>query len=128
MRSLSDYLSWRRRSDAAGMPQRHGTYQRRVMGKRLTDWWLSAVAMDIVACRRLAGMTQKQLADKLNWPLSKLVLIECWDSEVTVPELAYIAIALGMEPEELFGRIVQWVRCYEAWRFGGRRISELKGS
>jgi hypothetical protein len=97
------------------------------MGKRLTDWWLSAVAVEIVGCRRQSGMTQEQLADKLNWPLSKLVLIECWGSEVTVGELACIARALGMEPEEPFGRIVQWVRCYEAWRFGGKRISEIKG-
>ena len=95
------------------------------MGKRLTDWWLSAVAMAIVGCRRRAGMTQEQLADKLKWPLSKLVCIECWESEVTVSELAYIAIALGMEPEQLFGRIAHWVRCYEAWRFGGKRISEI---
>lgn len=96
------------------------------MGKRLTDWWLSAVAMTIVGHRQRAGMTQEQLAGKLKWPLSKLVLIECWDSEVTVPELARIAIALGMAPEQLFGRIVQWVRCYEAWRFGGKRISEIQ--
>lgn len=97
------------------------------MGKRLTNWWLSAVAMAIVGHRRRAGMTQEQLADKLKWPLSKLVLIECWESEVTVPELVYIALALGIAPEQLFGRIVQWVRCYEAWRFGGKRISEIQG-
>jgi hypothetical protein len=97
------------------------------MGKRLTDWWLSAVAMGIVGHRRRSGMTQEQLAKELKWPLSKLVLIERWESQVTVPELAYIAIALDMRPEELFGRIAQWVRCYEAWRFGGTRISEIKG-
>lgn len=70
-------------------------------------------------------MTQEQLADKLKWPLSKVVLIECWESEVTVPELAYIAKALGMPPEKLFGRVVQWIGCYEAWRYGGKRISEI---
>ena len=95
------------------------------MEKKLADWWLSAIAMGIVGHRRRAGVTQEQLADRLKWPLSKLVLIECWESEVTVTELAHIAIALGMEPEQLFGRIVRWVRCYEAWRFGGKRISEI---
>jgi transcriptional regulator with XRE-family HTH domain len=96
-----------------------------MVGKRLSDWWLAAVGMVIVGARREAGVTQEQLADKLNWPLSKLVLIECWESEVTVKELAYIARALDTPPEQLFGRIVQWVGCYEAWRFGGRRFSEI---
>jgi hypothetical protein len=98
------------------------------MGKRLTDKWLSARAMAIVGHRQRAGVTQEQLADKLKWPLSKLVLIECWESAVTDPELVQIALALDMPPEQLIGRIVQWVGCYDAWRgVGAKRISEIQG-
>jgi transcriptional regulator with XRE-family HTH domain len=53
-------------------------------------------------------MTQDQLAQVLGWHRSRLARIECGERRVYVPEFIDIAIALKVDPTELFARVLLW--------------------
>jgi transcriptional regulator with XRE-family HTH domain len=53
-------------------------------------------------------MTQDNLAAELGWHRSRVAKIECGERRVDVPEFIAIAIALKIEPEIIFYRVLRW--------------------
>lgn len=67
-----------------------------------------AVCTVIAATRRQAGLTQEQLAERLGWHRSMVAKIEAGERRVDLPEFIRIAVALKVDPEVLFGRVLRW--------------------
>jgi transcriptional regulator with XRE-family HTH domain len=80
--------------------------------------WDDATAIVIVACRREVKMSQDDLMKKLGWNRTTISKIESRKRRVSVSEFIQIAEALGFHPEIMFARIIQWVRCWEAFKTG----------
>ena len=87
--------------------------------------WDHATAIVIAASRREVKVSQAQLAEKMGWQPSIITKIENRKREVTVAEFIVIAEALGFDPEVLFARILQWVKCWEAFTTG-RPLSAIE--
>lgn len=66
-----------------------------------------AVATVIGAARRQAGLTQRDLATRLERPHSVIGMIESNQRQVNVPEFIAIAEAMGADPADLFKRVVR---------------------
>jgi ribosome-binding protein aMBF1 (putative translation factor) len=74
------------------------------------DQWVDAdelrvelAAERIAAARKAAGLTQKQLGEKLNLPQSQISRIERKPDHTTVRTLKRIAKALGVDVRALIG-------------------------
>lgn len=61
----------------------------------------------LVAARKRAGMTQTDLADKIGKDQTFISIIERSQRRVDVLEFCAIARALGVDPENLFGEVIQ---------------------
>jgi len=62
----------------------------------------------LVASRREAGLTQRQLAERLKMPPSVIGKIETGERRLDVVEFVAIAKALKMDPRVLFDRLLNW--------------------
>lgn len=71
-----------------------------------------AVITVLTASRREAGLTQRELADRLpswlGWDHSTLAKVETGRRRLDLVEFLEIAKALKLEPEVLFGRVAHW--------------------
>lgn len=81
----------------------------------LTSSWRGknrAVVTIIQASRREAGLTQRDLADRLpkwlGWDQTTLAKVETGRRRLDLVEFMEIAKALKLEPLVLFTRIVNW--------------------
>jgi DNA-binding XRE family transcriptional regulator len=64
----------------------------------------------LVASRREAGLTQRQLATRLGVPASTIGKIEVGERRLDVVEFMAVARALKVEPLVLFERFLAWER------------------
>lgn len=62
----------------------------------------------ILGSRREAGLTQRELAERLKRPHSYVSKIETGERRLDVGEFVEIARALRVDPIALFTRVVQW--------------------
>ncbi len=62
----------------------------------------------LVASRRDAGLTQKQLADRLRKPPSWVAKVEIGERRLDVMEFTLVARALKLSPRTLYGRLLDW--------------------
>jgi transcriptional regulator with XRE-family HTH domain len=62
----------------------------------------------LVACRREAGLTQRDLAAKMKKSPSTIAQIESGQRQVYAVELYDFAKAFGIEPAELTRRWMSW--------------------
>ena len=62
----------------------------------------------LVASRREAGLTQRQLAERLKRPQSYVAKIEAGERRVDLVELVAIAKALKLDPRQLLERFLTW--------------------
>jgi transcriptional regulator with XRE-family HTH domain len=62
----------------------------------------------LVASRREAGFTQRQLAERLKRPQSYVAKIEAGERRVDLVELVAIAKALKLDPRQLLERFLTW--------------------
>jgi transcriptional regulator with XRE-family HTH domain len=71
-----------------------------------------AIVTVLTASRREAGLTQRQLAERLpewlGWDHSTVGKVESGRRRLDVVELLEIARALRIDSEVLFGRIAHW--------------------
>lgn len=63
----------------------------------------------LIAARREAGLTQRQLAALAKRPHSWIAKIEIGERKIFLADLFDIARAVRLQPEELFQRIVRGV-------------------
>jgi transcriptional regulator with XRE-family HTH domain len=75
--------------------------------KALRSSTAHAVARAIAAAREQAGLTQRDLAQRLKRPHSVIGMIESNQRQVNVPEFIAIAEAIGADPTELFRRVLR---------------------
>jgi len=78
------------------------------MAKTLRTKGHSALVAILVACRREAGLNQRQLAERLKKPQSYIAKIEAGERRVDVVEFVAIAKALKLDPRVLFERFLGW--------------------
>jgi transcriptional regulator with XRE-family HTH domain len=81
------------------------------------------VSQMISGTRHQAGLTQEDLAKKLGWSRSKVVRMESGKRRIDVAEFIEVAKALDVPPELLLAKILQWVRCVDAW-YNGKPFHE----
>jgi DNA-binding XRE family transcriptional regulator len=62
----------------------------------------------LAASRREAGLTQRQLAERLKRPHSFISKIEAGERRLDVLEFMEIAKALKVDPVDLFKRFANW--------------------
>jgi transcriptional regulator with XRE-family HTH domain len=62
----------------------------------------------LVASRREKKLTQEDLAAKLGWHRSTVAKIETSERRLDVVEFIQIAKGLGVDPEQLFSRVMKW--------------------
>lgn len=81
----------------------------------LTKGWRArnrAIVTVLTASRREAGLTQRQLAERLpdwlGWDHTTLGKVEKGRRRADYVELREIAIALGLKPLVFFSRIEKW--------------------
>lgn len=60
----------------------------------------------IAAAREKAGLSQRDLAERLRCPHSVVAEIETGGRQVKVPEFIELANAIGVDAEDLFRRVV----------------------
>jgi transcriptional regulator with XRE-family HTH domain len=66
-----------------------------------------AVATVLAEARKGEGLTQRDLAKRLDRPHSVIGMIESEERQVTVPEFIRLAEAIGRDPIELFRSIMK---------------------
>jgi len=76
--------------------------------KSLRSKWHRAVVTVLIASRHEAKLTQKELADRIGWHISKIAKIESYERRVDVPEFIQIAHGLQIDPVELMTRALNW--------------------
>ena len=64
----------------------------------------------LIAWRKAAGLSQRQLAKKLRREHSFVARMEIGDRRVDVVELAWIARACGLEPAKAFAEIAAVIK------------------
>ena len=81
----------------------------------LTSTWRAknrAIVSVLQASRREAGLTQRELVDRLprwlGWDQTTLAKTETGRRRLDIVELVEIAKALKLEPTVLFARIANW--------------------
>lgn len=71
-----------------------------------------AIATVITASRREAGLTQRELADRLpawlKWDHSTLAKVETRRRKLQMEEFYELANAMKLDPELLFARVTRW--------------------
>ncbi|MDB6014407.1 MAG: transcriptional regulator, family [Gammaproteobacteria bacterium] len=80
------------------------------MPKTLRSRGHKALLAVLVASRREAGLTQRQLAERLKLPPSVVGKIETGERRLDVVEFTAIARALKREPLTLYERFLAWER------------------
>lgn len=60
------------------------------------------------ASRADAGLTQRELAERLGWPKSKYAAVETGERRLDVVEFKHVAKALKLDPVDLFRRFANW--------------------
>lgn len=78
------------------------------LAKTLRTAGHKALVAILVASRREAGITQRELADRLKKPQSYVAKIEAGERRVDVVELVALAKALKVDPAVLFERFLRW--------------------
>jgi transcriptional regulator with XRE-family HTH domain len=76
------------------------------MGKQLRSARHRALMAALVAARRKAGITQRELARRLGRAHSFVGKIESGERQLNVLEFCDLADALKLDPQELFAHIV----------------------
>lgn len=64
------------------------------------------VGRRLAAVRHEAGLSQKQLAERLNRPPSFVAKLELAERRVDIIDLEALASALGLEPAQLLTRLL----------------------
>jgi DNA-binding XRE family transcriptional regulator len=70
--------------------------------------WDRAVVAVWAATRRDLDLTQQQFADKLGWSRDTVAALEAGRRKVEVSDVILFALAVGVEPETLFRRVLRW--------------------
>jgi len=70
--------------------------------------WNRAAAVVLAATRRDKDMSQEALADRLSVSRDVVANIEAGRRKIEVSDLIMIARALGVDPVDLFGRVLRW--------------------
>lgn len=78
------------------------------MAKSLRSREHRALLAILRACRADAGLTQRELADRLGWPKSKYAAVETGERRLDVVEFKHVAKALKLDPVDLFRRFANW--------------------
>lgn len=78
------------------------------MPKTLRSHGHKALLAVLVASRREAGLTQRQLAERLKLPPSVIGKIETGERRLDVVEFTALAKALKIDPRVLFERYLNW--------------------
>ena len=78
------------------------------MSKTLRSKGHRALLAVLVATRRDAGLTQAELAKRLDKPPSYIAKIEIGERRLDVVEFVALAKALKVEPAVLFDRFLRW--------------------
>ncbi len=76
--------------------------------EKIARRWERVAAIVITTTRRHKGVSQQELADKLGWTRNMLANLESGRRGVRFGDLILVAEALGIEPETLVKRIMQW--------------------
>jgi len=66
-----------------------------------------AVATVLAQARKGEGLTQRDLAKRVDRPHSVIGMIESEQRQVTVPEFIALAEAIGRDPVELFRAVMK---------------------
>jgi len=85
-------------------------HRSRLLPKTLRSRGHKALLAVLVASRREAGLTQRQLAERLKLPPSVIGKIETGERRLDVVEFTAIARALKLEPLTLYERFLAWER------------------
>lgn len=75
--------------------------------KALRSSTARAVAKVIAQAREQAGLTQRDLASRIQRPHSVIGMIESDQRQVSVPEFVAITKAIGADPAKLFLRVLR---------------------
>ena len=78
------------------------------MAKTLRSRGHKALLAVLVASRREAGLTQRELADRLKLPHSVVGKIETGERRMDVVEFTAFARALKLDPHVLYERFLAW--------------------
>jgi transcriptional regulator with XRE-family HTH domain len=70
----------------------------------------SAVVAVLVEARKTAGLSQRDLAERLRKPRSYISKIETKERRVDVSEFIELAEALDVRPDALFDRVISALR------------------
>ena len=60
----------------------------------------------IVAARQAAGLTQRELADRMEMPRSMIAKIEMGDRRLDLLEFIAMSRAIGVDEQELFRQVI----------------------
>jgi transcriptional regulator with XRE-family HTH domain len=66
------------------------------------------IGIAIGACRRLARLSQEELADRVHWHRSRVAKTEIGERGVDIPDLITLAHGLNLSPFQLLERILGW--------------------
>ena len=77
------------------------------MGRWVTSPSYRAAVHVLVTARKAAGLTQRQLADRLSRPYTVIANIERGERQIDVVEFIAIARALGIGAPELLARVAE---------------------
>jgi len=61
----------------------------------------------LTEARKAAGLTQRQLGERLKQTHTILAKVEAGERRLDVVEFIYVARALGVDPKELFGKLLE---------------------
>ena len=78
------------------------------MPKSLRSRRHRALLAVLIGSRKEAGLTQRELAQKMKRPQSFVAATETGERRLDVVEFFELAAALGVDPEDLFGRVARW--------------------
>lgn len=62
----------------------------------------------LIGSRKEAGLTQRELAQKMKRPQSFIAATETGERRLDVVEFFELATALGVDPVTLFERVARW--------------------
>jgi ribosome-binding protein aMBF1 (putative translation factor) len=77
------------------------------LGKTLRSRGHRVLIATLVAARKKAGMTQRDLAARIKRPRSFVGRMEAGERRIDVIEFIQIARAVDGDPKELFGKLVR---------------------
>jgi transcriptional regulator with XRE-family HTH domain len=77
------------------------------MGRWVSSPSYQAAVQTIVTARKEAGLTQRELASRLDKPYSMVANIERHERQIDVVEFVAIARALGIDEADLMKRVAK---------------------